>query len=440
MNDELAKSGAHYCSWRDEIFMFLFSEADSEVASLANAWNCPVLSNDSDFFIFDIKAGFIPLSSFDWKSSRLAAKIFHRRKLASHLGIQPEFLPMFASLVGNDYVSIEAMEPFIHALSRSQYFIVRSSRKEARFARIANMLSTKPDKLDVLQMVSSYGGVQLRQAVEHSLQEYSITESKLLRYFQNGTISSSLRTQNGYQIDEWLLRKFREGQFSTNCMSGLTSGKVLLRFQVENCREKSANYCSQKLRRFVYGILNDAVAYNRRGNIAMVEEWDREGLTVKPLNVTPYQEGVVRGSLVPYLDAENRLMVWLNALDSNTRSIKLLPENFKLIAASLRFLKSNAQPPLKTNHISAILCCCIKLEYGSWKQHMESTSRGIYPRQPFDVQAAQSFAQWQCVLRDAVHLNFVLLEPVETPCIHKTFNGRLAQCFQNELDGGKSFS
>lgn len=56
--------------------------------------------------------------------------------------------------------------------------------------------------------------------------------------------------------------------------------------------------------------------------------------------------------------------------------------------------------------------------------------------QPFDRRAAQSFAQWQCVLRDAVHLNFVLLEPIETPCIYKTFNGRLAHYLQNELDQG----
>ena len=417
--------------------MFPFSEADAEVASLANAWNCPVLSNDSDFFIFDIKAGYIPLSSFDWKSSHLTAKIFHQRKLASHLGIRSELLPMFASLVGNDYVSSEALEPFIHALDRSQYSLDHSSRKEARFARIANMLSTVPDMF-VLQMVSSYGGVQLRQAVEHSLQEYSITESNLLRYFQNGEINSSLRIQNGREIDEWLLRKFRKGQFSTNCMSGLTSGKVLLRFQVENCREKSANYCAQKLRRFVYGILNDAEDYNRRGNVKMVEEWDREGWTVKPSNVTPCQEGVVRVSLIPRLDAENRLMVLLNVLNSNTRNIQLMPGKFKLIAASLRFLKSNAQPPLKTNHVSAILCCYIKLEDGSWKQYVESAKRRMSLSHSFDRQAAQSFAQWQCVLRDAVHLNFVLLEPVETPCIHKTFNGGLAHCLQNELDRGRS--
>lgn len=29
-------------------------EADNEIACLAHQWNCPVLSNDSDFYIFDL--------------------------------------------------------------------------------------------------------------------------------------------------------------------------------------------------------------------------------------------------------------------------------------------------------------------------------------------------------------------------------------------------
>ena len=64
-------------------FLSLNSEADSEIAPLAAAWNCAVLGNDSDFFIFDIEGGYIPLSFFGWKSSPLKAKIYHRSKLAS---------------------------------------------------------------------------------------------------------------------------------------------------------------------------------------------------------------------------------------------------------------------------------------------------------------------------------------------------------------------
>ncbi len=417
--------------------MFLFSEADAEIASLASAWNCPVLGNDSDFFIFDIKAGYIPLSFFNWKSNRLTANVFYREKLASHFEIRAELIPLLASLAGNDYVSWDLLAEFRSSMNRG---------KGARFASIANLLSELPNSSTVeqalesaLEMVSSQKSIeQLRQAVEHSLREYTITESNLLRYFESGEVYSSLRTQKDREIEEWILPRFRDGRFSAKCMSTLTTGKNFLRVQVENCGEVSANQCSQSLRQLVYGTLNDAG--DDGGNITMVQEWDREGLTVRSSNVSlSHQEGVVPGaSVIPRLDKEERSMVLLDALDSNTAHIKSLPERFKLIAASLRFLVNNAQPMLEMNHLIALLCCCVNMEKDLIER--ESAVNKKPSSQPFDVRAAHSFSQWQCVLRDAIDLNFILLEPLATPCIHKTFNGRLVHCLREELDQGKSDS
>ena len=411
---------------------YLISEADTEIASLARAWDCFVLSNDSDFFIFDIKKGYIPLEFFNWNSDHLTASVFNRNEMASHFNIRPELLPLLASLAGNDYVSKETLKPFNLALG--------IAGKDARFEIIAKMLSKLPDSNTeeealehVLQMVpSSANRDQLRQAVEHSLQEYSITESNVLCYFQDGVISSSLRTQNGHEIDEWLLRRFRDGYFSSTCMSALTVGKFLLGTLVENCREVSANRCSLGLRRFVYGILNDAATHEVEGNVTMVQEWDRDGLTIKPSNVEPYQEGVLPSvSLIPYLNTEERLTFLLSALDLDTKHIKDLPDKFKLIVGSLRFLLTPmcAQPMLETNHLLALLCCVVNLQQ-DLVEHRECDS------QPFDVRAAQSFAQWQCVLRDAIQLNVTLLEPLPTPYIHETFNGKLAHTLREELDQG----
>ena len=412
------------------------SEADNEIASLASAWNCPVLGNDSDFFIFDVKDGYIPLSSLNWKADSLTADIFYREKLALHFGISEEFLPLFASLVGNDYVSFEALAEFRPTLNRG---------KAARFASIANILSdssTEEEALEyALRMVeSAVSRDELRLAVEHSLQEYKITESNLLHFFDSGLVDSSLKTRNGREIEEWILLKFRKGLFSAKCMSALTTGRTFLRTQVENCLEVSANQCSQRLRKVMYGILNDAAAHDAygRGNITMVQEWDREGLEVKFSNVPPYQEGVVPGvSIIPRLEKEERLEILLNALDSNTACIESLPEKFKLIAASLRFLVNNAQPMLKMNHLVALLCCCLILEEDSIERKGNS-AKSTFVIPPFDLGAAQSFSQWQCVLRDAIDLNFILCEPLTSLCVHTTFNGKLAQSLQEELNQGTS--
>lgn len=86
---------------------------------------------------------------------------------------------------------------------------------------------------------------------------------------------------------------------------------------------------------------------------------------------------------------------------------------------------------MEPNHLSAILCSCVKLEDGSWKEYLENCDG-----EAFDVRAAHSFCQWQCVLRDAIHLNCVLEEPIETPCIRKIFNGQLVHHLNRELARG----
>ena len=410
---------------------------------MARSWNCPVLGNDSDFFIFDVKAGYIPLSFFNWKGGQLTASIFYRSKLASHFQIRAELIPLLASLAGNDYVSRDKLAVFNRALTPIQTSVC------GRFARIANKLSELPDSCNqqkalesVLQMISSpQKRDELRQVVELSLQEYNIKESNLLDYFRTGAVLSSLRTRNGHEIEHWVLRRFRSGLFSTQFMNSLTSGKCFLRVQVENCRQISANRSSLWLRQFVYGILNDVKEGTKEaGNLPAVQEWDREGMMVKQANVAPYQEGVVPGiSLVPNLKTTERLNVLLFALDSaDTPEIGALPQDMKIFAASLRYLLNNARPALKMNHLLALLCCFVNLQ-DNLKEENVKTPNLKCSSQSFDLRVAHSFCQWQSVLRDAINFNCTLLEPVLTPYIHKIYNGQMAHSLEEKLHQGKLF-
>ena len=404
---------------------------------MANALKCPVLSNDSDFFIFDVEGGFIPLSSFKWQSCPSTARIFYRKQLAEYFGIHSELLPLFASLVGNDYVNLELLEPFHENLRRQGTSI---SKKEEKFRAIAKLLQKAPASTEkeaiefaIRRVPQDRSKNELKRAAEISLQEYTITEKHLVGYFERNDISSSLKIQNNQEMEEWVLRRFRDGRFSTSCMSSLVSGKVRLRFQVEIMEETSANRCSQSLRAYIYGILTSAPLTG--GRRTMVQEWDRVGHQVESRSISPTDgENVPRLSEIRSLSPDNKLAMLLDALDSNTTNIKSLPTELKLVAASLRFLARNAYPKLEPNHLRAILCSCVKLEDGSWKEYFENCDG-----EAFDVRAAHSFSQWQCVLRDAIHLNCVLEEPVETPCIRKIFNGQLVHHLKRELARGNTF-
>ena len=378
------------------------------------------------------------MPKFDWKADQLRASIFKRSKLASYFGIRAELIPLSASFAGNDYVSQDELADFHQALIR-----FRNDQSEPTFKIIANMLSELPASCNqqealesVLQMISlpQDETSKLKQAVEPSLQEYNIKESNLLDYFRTGEVYSSLRTRNGHEIEQWVLRRFRSGLFSTKFMNSLTSGKCLLRVQVENCGEISANRSSLWLRQFVYGILNDVEEGTKEtGNLPAVREWDREGMTVKQSNVAPYQEGVVPGiSHIRDLETTERLKVLLRALDSaDTPEIEVLPQDMKLFAASLRYLLNNAQPELNMNHLLALLCCCVKLQDNLKEENVKTQS--------IDLRAAHSFCQWQSVLIDAINLNCTLLEPVLTPYIHKIYNGEMAHSLAEKLNQGELF-
>ena len=414
---------------------------------MAAAWKCPVLSNDSDFFIFDIEGGYIPLSFLPWKSSPLKAKIYYRSKLASHFRISPELLPLLASLAGNDYVSEGALVDFNSALGRVQTGIHFFGEKEAKFARIASFLRGLPSSCSqeealksTLKLISSQRSRNtLQHVIELSLQEYKIKESNLLHYFEKGLIHSSLRTLHGKQeIEGRVLSHFRAGKFSIESMNSLTSGRNLLGIQVDNFKERSSNCCSLGLRKFVYGILSDVGTDDGKRNITTVQEYDRQGFKFTASTVEPNIGDSVPGlSLVRFLEAEQRYNMFLFALDTNTDAVSSLPESDILIASSLRYLINHAEPAVKTNHLKALLCCWVLLK-NSLGKCKSGERRPTKSSSTFCLQAAHSFCQWQCVVRDAIVLNYVLLEPVPSPHIHEVFCGTLAQNLHGELQKGKN--
>ncbi|XP_045459254.1 protein asteroid-like [Melitaea cinxia] len=88
-------------------------EADKVIASLARHMNCPVLSYDSDFFIYNVI--YIPLCTLQFKPKLLdengtevfamQCKIYKVQYLCDHFrGFDEKNLPLLATLLGNDYV------------------------------------------------------------------------------------------------------------------------------------------------------------------------------------------------------------------------------------------------------------------------------------------------------------------------------------------------
>jgi hypothetical protein len=79
-------------------------EADPVLAYYSRLHNCPVLSLDSDFLIFDT-FGYIPLDSLVEYESTLYFKEFKRERVSKLLGIEINHLPILAVLGGSDFIT-----------------------------------------------------------------------------------------------------------------------------------------------------------------------------------------------------------------------------------------------------------------------------------------------------------------------------------------------
>jgi hypothetical protein len=89
-------------------------DADYAISKLAKKRNAIVISQDSDFFMYNIK-GYIPITSLEWKQDHITGTVYSRSHIASLFGIRVEYLPIMAVLGGCDHFSNNDLLDFFRA-------------------------------------------------------------------------------------------------------------------------------------------------------------------------------------------------------------------------------------------------------------------------------------------------------------------------------------
>ncbi len=314
------------------------SEADFEIASLAKHWACPVLTNDSDFYIFDLKGGYLPFSFFQWNnvSGRATERFipacnFTVNRFCSHFNqMNKQLLPLFAVVIGNDYTPDKITKIFF---SRVELERVPSGRKYGRscspriegFLLWLSQFSCPVDALEeVLEILGEQRKGNLRKQLSAGMQDYQLPpRSSLAQYFSSP--QPALPDAQGLPAvlvskPEWLLRMVASGKLSSFVLDVLVHQKVLLVAQVENSNLPSSHATSLSIRKTIYSLLLEKArqdsqtpqGVNQRGrgrgrqsqgkggqqcDIPCVDEYDRQELNLKKNTVEAH-----RPKGVPQLD------------------------------------------------------------------------------------------------------------------------------------------
>ncbi|CAN8020821.1 unnamed protein product, partial [Ixodes persulcatus] len=264
-------------------------EADEEIAAIANHFGCPVASQDSDFYIFDVAGGFIRLDSIDKapsttsiggvKVQSLFCHMYHVRNLLILFpGLDPQLLPLFPSLVGNDYVIRGTFGVFLSRLELPEVCELKSNGRQQQ-TNIINLLhwmqtvTSKEDAISqVLATVKSEDRDLKEKLLRASVASYAAFTSGFVSSFERGS-RLELLDSSGAPYPRWFAELFFSCEMNSDLLNVTAARKVFHYPQIECSSMPSSYACSLPLRKVLFGLALGP----EEGSDVTIEVFERDG-------------------------------------------------------------------------------------------------------------------------------------------------------------------
>ncbi|TMS01708.1 single-strand DNA endonuclease ASTE1 [Larimichthys crocea] len=419
-----------------------YAEADQEIAALANEWQCPVLSNDSDFYIFDLP-GFLPISHFQWEAveqsgsqSYIPCKKYNTSSFCIFFNLERQLLPTFAALAGNDYVKLQKMERPIDWTQFCPAGDGIPSHLEGLLCWLRDF--HQPEKaleaaLGLMRELSKKKKAEVLQGLYLGMQEYKLPSSALKRFFVHGA-APPFPTFEGVKglVPDWTRLPLTQARLTSDILDVLLLQRNNLSLPVDHGDMPSINLTSRPLRQVMYGLLLG------KGRRLEVNERDRDGLQLKEIPVKPAVRGVAGQLTLESLDqaeSSQRLQVLLDALGVTEASLSRLPPQLRLPVAVTCYWLQRAQPCPDQSLLKALL---LGLSNGdALRQRAALQMQNERCKQKLSVSVGHAFNQWQACLKDGVYLNQLLGRPLEEPQIARLYEGTLVHDLVHRIRTGK---
>ncbi|KAF3692447.1 Protein asteroid -like protein 1 [Channa argus] len=422
-----------------------YGEADLEIAALASKWQCPVLSNDSDFYIFGLPAGLLPINHFKWEAveqsgSRryIPCKSYNTSSFCIFFNIQHQLLPTFAALAGNDYVNLRRMGKSI----RWAQFAPAGSAAPNRLQGLLHWLKDFEQPREALKAALAMMGeltkkqkVEVLQRLRLGMEEYKIPPSSLERFFIHGVAPEfPAEEEVAGRVPHWMRLRMTQARLYKDILNVLLLERSrCLSIPVDHSAMPTACLTSRPLRQVMYGLLLGG------GKDIRVKEPEIFGLQLKCVNVQPIFKGVIQQLPLNSLDRaepSERLQVLLEALGVTEDSLSRLPPGLQLPVAVTCYWLREAQPPPDKTLLKALL---LGLSNGDTLRHGASLKiQQKHFKVKLDMDVVHALNQWQVCLKDSVHLNQLLGCPLPEPQIARLYEGTLVHRLVHMMrTGGK---
>ena len=394
-------------------FFYVDGEGDPGIAALANSYRCPVVSDDSDFYIFNLTHGYIPMNCLHWESSPVYADVYYRYEFCQTFLLAPELCFAIPAIAGND--SIENL--LLHD-------DLRSSIIERLDVEVPDQL-TRPRLIELLiQYLANFRSLEILLLYIQKTVGEECSRRVMKSYRRAGGfytvewISETTLFSGSFIADDdtlspfWTLKQYRLGQFGlTQLMQAFIFSQNSLSVVPDDPSKESAQYCSRPIRQAIYGILQShEVVELVRKESSMVEEYVESVYSVDDRKLPGIRS-------IRSLAVEKRKVHFCNILEYG--SVEKVETEWQLVAAATYYWTRKADPSIE--QIKALILTFVRCSNGNYRRRANNNR--------LVLESFHLYAQWQCVYKDSAMLNNILRNPLQYVTPAFLFDGNLVMYY-----------
>ena len=408
-------------------------DGDETVAKLANFYSCPVLADDSDYFIFNLKAGYIPLDMLDFESEPVRVKIYMIEMFAQKFDFaQTSLCFAIPAIFGNDFV--KPSSDYIRWICRQHVGIISSTRK---YKAVCKYLHTFPSLEMYMEHKTPLGDKVRMEECPKTRQLYSIEETFSIEHLRNPA-HTVLKHHSGAELPEWLVMAFRSGNIPSYIIEVAVCQNTILPIMIDDVNSATSTGLSDHIRQCLYALLS----------CDNVTEYVRVEQKIVPKNLPCVKE--INGTRIPNLfeiqelsKAQKEEVLYailgchgesLNSFDAKRYHFEAdRYSKWKLTAAVTMYWAKNVGISISHELIKALIACFILCNSG-YQDNIKCDTHHPYLHSQEWMNVLHAFSQWQYAYHCTLAVNTALMSPVTTPLSPANlYDGKLALYLASDL-------
>ena len=423
-------------------------EADKDIAQVANFYSCPVLSSDSDFYMFTLKGGFIHVDRFKWKAQPIRAEVYHVTAFMDQFNLAHESLRfIIPAIFGNDFlpsVDVKCSLYFKHikqvtspTIGKHCPVLPSVEVHASHVLPVVDYASYYKNLEDFVTRIESIEYCKLNNAWKDTLQKSCIKAEQMYNLQDVSSLddlwsNTELLIKNEHTFPGWLLNQIRSCKFTDEMLAAICFCRCSLPITVSmgNPNKPNSLHISRSLRQAVYSLLE----------LGGVTEETFDGFTDDHVLVevhvgTIICEGeLITRDVIPTLQISKKKKIFYFFLHCNADLIELLDEKWRLVVASVIFWARGANIPLVVIKILILTFVLCSRRNDQFLRYQSVEVNQTFLKSSLWWEGLHSFTQWQSAYKDAGHLSHILQSPLQFYSPAHIFDGKLAMYFLSIKD------